>query len=86
MEGRGGNKVKRLFNSCKYPLEWQASGRGICYFHFLVVLYRREAEVISLRQAIMYVYNNKKGLKSQKQIQCKRKINLPGYRRITPKR
>ena len=23
----------------------------------------------------MYVYNNKKGLKSQKQIQCKRKLN-----------
>ena len=26
------NKVKRPFNSCKYLLEWQASGRGMCYF------------------------------------------------------
>ena len=32
-------------------------------------------QVISLRQAIMDVYNNKNGLKSQKQIQCKFKIN-----------
>ena len=25
-----GNKVKRLFNPCKCPLEWQASGKGMC--------------------------------------------------------
>ena len=30
---------------------------------------------MSLKQAIMYVYNNKKGLKSKKQIQCKFKFN-----------
>ena len=34
-----------------------------------------EAEV-GVKQAIMYAYNNKNGLKSQKQIQCKFKINL----------
>ena len=28
-EGKGGNKVKRSFHSCKYLLEWQYSGRGI---------------------------------------------------------
>ena len=39
------------------------------------VLHRWVAQVISLRQAIMNVYNNKKGIKSQKQIQCKFKTN-----------
>ena len=47
----------------------------MCYFHFLIVLYRWEAQIISLKQAIMYVYNNQKGIKSQKQNQCKFKIN-----------
>ena len=28
--GRWGNKVKRVFNSCKYLLEWQASGQEMC--------------------------------------------------------
>ena len=28
--GRWGNKVKRPFNSCKFLIEWQASGRGMC--------------------------------------------------------
>ena len=37
------------------------------------VLHRWVAQVISLRQAIMNVYNNKKGIKSQ--IQCKFKTN-----------
>ena len=32
---RWGNKEKRLFNPCKCPLEWQASGKGMCYFHLL---------------------------------------------------
>ena len=41
----------------------------------LTVLHRWVAQVISLRQTIMNVYNNKKGIKSQKQIQCKFKIN-----------
>ena len=26
----GENKVKRLFSPCKCPLEWQASGKGMC--------------------------------------------------------
>ena len=34
-KGRRGNKVKRPFNSCKYLLDWQASGRGTCSLHFL---------------------------------------------------
>ena len=37
--GRGEeNRVKRPFNSGKYLLEWQASGRGICLFHFLIAI------------------------------------------------
>ena len=28
----------------------------------------------------MYIYNNKKGLTSQKEIQCKLKLTLPGYK------
>ena len=34
-------------------------GSGMCWFLFLTVLYRWAAQVISLRQAIMYTDNNK---------------------------
>lgn len=38
-KGRWGNKIKRPFNSCKYLLDWQASGRGSVHFtslsHFI---------------------------------------------------
>ena len=33
----------------------------------------------------MYVYNNRKGLKSQKQLQCKFKINTFGLHKGCPK-
>ena len=46
----------------------------VLVFHFLTFLHWWASQVISLRQAIMYIYN-KKGLKSLKQIQCKFKIN-----------
>ena len=36
-----------------------SSGRGMCWFLFLTVLHRWAAQVISLRQAIMYMDNNK---------------------------
>lgn len=71
-----GNKVKRLFSPCKYPPKSgkpQAGGR--VSFHFLRGVLRCRLRVMSLKQAIMYVYNNKKGLKSEKQIQCKFKFN-----------
>ena len=74
--GRWGNKVKRLSSPCKCPLECQASGRGMCCFpSSQSVLHRWAAQVISLSWAMMYVYNNKKGSNSQKQIQCTLKIN-----------
>ena len=44
-KGRWGNKVKRPFNSCKYLLDWQASGRGTRSLHFLKSFHRwREME------------------------------------------
>ena len=53
--------------------------QGMCEFHFLKIPDRQTAQVISLRQAIMNVYNNNnnnnKWLKSQKKTQCKFKIN-----------
>ena len=64
------------------PSPSPASGRGMCQYPFLTVLHRWAAQLISLRQAIMSVSNDKKGLKLQKQIQFKFKIN-PSLYRIT---
>ena len=47
----------------------------MCRFHFPTILHGGADQVIFLRQAIMDAYNNKKGFKSQKQIQGKLKIN-----------
>ena len=44
-QGGPGNKVQRVFNPCRCPLEWQASGRGLYSFHFFAVLHRWEAQV-----------------------------------------
>ena len=59
----------------KSPRMRQAFRQGNVLVSLLTVLHRWAAQVISLRQAIMYVYNNKKALKSQKQMQCKFKMN-----------
>ena len=56
----------------------------MCRFHFPTVLHRGADQVIFLRQAIMDIYNFKKGLKSQKQIQGKLKINHKKEKKITP--
>jgi len=47
IEGGRGEKKKRPFNSCKYLLEWQVSGRGMCYFHFLTFA-GDQGQIISL--------------------------------------
>ena len=65
--GRWGNKVIGPFNSCKYLLEWQASGRGSMFVSFFlqstggqgyeqsqVNLTVRQMGQDSLRQDIMY--------------------------------
>ena len=53
----------------------QAFRQGSVLVSLLTVLLWWAAPVISLRKGIMYAYNNKKGLKSQKQMECKFKIN-----------
>ena len=47
IEGGKGKKKKRPFNSCKYLLEWQVSGGGMCYFHFLTFA-GDQGQIISL--------------------------------------
>ena len=57
------------------PRMGQAFRQGNVLVSLLTVLLWWAAQVISLRKGIMYAYNNKKGLKSQKQMECKFKIN-----------
>ena len=73
-----GNRVKRLNSAHLQMSPRMASPRQGNVF--VLLPYSQsftdgQGQVISLRQAIMDVYNNKNGLKSQKQIQCKFKIN-----------
>lgn len=63
--GGGEERVRRLIHLCK-------NGRR-CEPHFLT-LHRWAAQ--GLRQALMFLYKNKKGFKSLEQSQCKLKINL----------
>ena len=56
--GWGDEKTKQVkFNPCKRPPECQASGRGMCWFHFLMV---QEAQIISSRQSIIHAYKSGK--------------------------
>ena len=86
-----GNKAKRPFNSYKYLLEWQASGRGKCSFlsscNLQVDRAVNKGTVLpqsgrgaGFPEAGLYVCCNnksgqKQGLQSLKQIQCRVKIN-----------
>ena len=83
-ERRWGKESKKLFNPCKCPLEWQASGRGVFSF---ISLQSFTGGWLRLspwgRPYWRHASNNKKsagwGLKSEKQIQHKFKINPSGY-------
>ena len=70
--GRWRSKVKRLFSLCKCALRWQASGRGICWFHLFTVL----------RKAIMYIYKTKKGWSHRSRSSVNLKLTLPSYTHI----
>ena len=81
-QGGPGNKVQRVFNPCRCPLERQASGRALYSFHFCAVLHRWAAQVTPWGRPSGTPTGTKaaKGmLKSKKQIQHKIKITLPGY-------
>ena len=75
----GGGEVRKrskIIQSLQMsPRMGQAFKQGDVLVSLLTVLHWWAAQVISLRQGIMHVYNNKKGLKSQKQMQCKFQIN-----------
>ena len=78
-EMQGRKQSKKTFNSAHLQMSPRMAsprqGNVFVLLPYSQSFTDGQGQVISLRQAIMDVYNNKNGLKSQKQIQCKFKIN-----------